>query len=93
VISFTPQPLYPERKSPCYPLDRRLSGLQSRSGRGGEEKNSQPLPGLEPDCNVHVDRKDDDKWQDEIIKLTARGKVRETSRGFWERRSIRLPAR
>jgi hypothetical protein len=36
------------RKEPCYPLDRRLSGPQSRSGRGGEEKNSQPLPGLEP---------------------------------------------
>jgi hypothetical protein len=33
--------------SPCYPLDRRLGGLQSRSGRGGEEKNSQPLPGIE----------------------------------------------
>jgi hypothetical protein len=29
-------------------LDRRLGGLQRRSGRGGEEKNSQPLPGLEP---------------------------------------------
>jgi hypothetical protein len=35
-------------KSPWYPLDRRLGGPQSRSGRGGEEKNSQPLPGLEP---------------------------------------------
>jgi hypothetical protein len=34
-------------KSPLCPLDRRLSGPQSRSGRGGEEKNSQPLPGLE----------------------------------------------
>jgi hypothetical protein len=29
-------------------LDRRLGGPQSRYGRGGEEKNSQPLPGLEP---------------------------------------------
>jgi hypothetical protein len=28
-------------------LDRRLDGPQSRSGRGGEEKNSQPLPGIE----------------------------------------------
>jgi hypothetical protein len=28
-------------------LDRRLGGPQSRSGRGDEEKNSQPLPGLE----------------------------------------------
>jgi hypothetical protein len=25
-----------------------MGGPQSRSGRGGEEKNSQPLPGIEP---------------------------------------------
>jgi len=37
-------PLYPQGKSPWYPLDRRLGGLQSPSGRGGEEKNSQSLP-------------------------------------------------
>jgi hypothetical protein len=30
------------------PLDRRLGGLQRRSRRGGEQKNSQSLPGLEP---------------------------------------------
>jgi hypothetical protein len=30
------------------PLDRRLRGPQSRSEHGGEEKNSQPLPGLKP---------------------------------------------
>jgi hypothetical protein len=36
-----PVSLYPQGKSPQYPLDRRLSGPQSRSGRGGEEKNSQ----------------------------------------------------
>jgi hypothetical protein len=47
VVSFTPRPLYSQGKSPFYPLDRRLGGPQSRSGRGGEEKNSQPLPGLE----------------------------------------------
>jgi hypothetical protein len=29
-------------------LDRRLGGLQSKSGHSGEEKNSQPLPELEP---------------------------------------------
>jgi hypothetical protein len=34
-------------KNPCYTLDRRLGGPQSRSGRGAEEKNSHPLPGLE----------------------------------------------
>jgi hypothetical protein len=38
----------PQGKSPWYPLDRRLGGPQSRSGRGGEEKNSQPPPGIEP---------------------------------------------
>jgi len=40
--------LYPQGKSPWYPLDRRLGGNQSRSGRSGEEKNSQPPPGIEP---------------------------------------------
>jgi hypothetical protein len=48
VVSSTPRPLYPQGKRPWYPLHRRLGGSQSRSGRGGEEKNSQPLLGLEP---------------------------------------------
>jgi hypothetical protein len=38
----------PQEKSPLYPLDRRLAGPNSRSGHGGKEKNSQPLPELEP---------------------------------------------
>jgi hypothetical protein len=38
--------LYPQGKSPWYPLDRRLGGPQSRSGRDGGEKNSQPPPGI-----------------------------------------------
>jgi hypothetical protein len=29
-------------------LDRRLGGPQNPLGRGGEEKNSQPPPGIEP---------------------------------------------
>jgi hypothetical protein len=33
----------PPGKDTRYPLDRRLGGPQSQSGRGGEEKNSQPL--------------------------------------------------
>jgi hypothetical protein len=39
--------LYRQGESPWYPLDRRLGELQSRSGRGSEEKNSHFLPGLE----------------------------------------------
>jgi hypothetical protein len=42
VVSFTPRPLYPQGKSPSYPLNRRLGGPQSRSGHGSIEKNSQP---------------------------------------------------
>jgi len=42
MTSFKPQPIYPR-----YPLDRRLGGPQSRSGRGGEGKNSQPPPETE----------------------------------------------
>jgi hypothetical protein len=37
-----PATLLPGKK-PRHPLDRRLGGSQSRSGRGGEEKNS-PFP-------------------------------------------------
>jgi hypothetical protein len=43
MVSFMPRLLYPS-----YPLDRKLGGLQSRFGGGGEEKNSQPLLGLKP---------------------------------------------
>jgi hypothetical protein len=39
---------FPQGKSRWYPLDRRLGGPQSSSGRDGKEKNSQPQPGLEP---------------------------------------------
>jgi len=38
-----PRPLYPRRKSPRYPLDRRLDGTQNRCE---EEKNPQPPPGI-----------------------------------------------
>jgi hypothetical protein len=38
----------PPRKGSLYPSDKRLGGTQSRSGRGDEEKNSQPLPGIQP---------------------------------------------
>jgi hypothetical protein len=33
VVSFTPRQLYPRRRRPRYPLNRRLGGPQSRSGR------------------------------------------------------------
>jgi hypothetical protein len=36
VVSFTP-----EERTPWYRLDKSVSGPQSRSGRGGEEKNSE----------------------------------------------------
>jgi hypothetical protein len=48
VVSFRPRTFYHQGKSPWYPLDRRLGGPHNQSGRGGKEKNSQPLPGLEP---------------------------------------------
>jgi hypothetical protein len=48
VVSFTARPLYFRGKSPWYPLNWTLGGPQSRFGRGGGEKNSQPPPGIEP---------------------------------------------
>jgi hypothetical protein len=38
----------PQRTSPWYLLDRRPGGPRNLSGRSGEEKNFQPLTGLEP---------------------------------------------
>jgi hypothetical protein len=46
VVSFTPQPLYPLGNSLRYPLDRKLGGLQSRSGLC-EGQTLFPLPGIE----------------------------------------------
>jgi hypothetical protein len=43
VFSFTPEPLYPRGKSFLYPLNRRLGGPQSRSGRHAEEKILAPM--------------------------------------------------
>jgi len=43
-----PSLIYPQGKGLWYSADRRLGGPQSWSGHGGEEKNSQPLPGLKP---------------------------------------------
>jgi hypothetical protein len=52
VVSFTPRALYTQGKSPWYPLDRRLGGPQSRSGRGGEEKF--PRPRQESESNLRT---------------------------------------
>jgi hypothetical protein len=51
VVSFTPRQFYTQGNSSYYSLGRKLGGPQSRSGRGGEENNSQPLLGLEPPRN------------------------------------------
>jgi hypothetical protein len=67
VVSFTPRPLYPQGRSPWYSLARRLGGPQSLSGRGGEEKNSQPLPGLEPPIIQPVDQ----RYTPELSRLTV----------------------
>jgi hypothetical protein len=48
MVSFTLRMFYPQGNNPWYPLYRRIGGPKRRSGRGGEEKNSQSLPGIEP---------------------------------------------
>ena len=39
---------FTHEKEPCYPLHRRLGGLQRWYGRYGEAKNILPLPGFKP---------------------------------------------
>jgi hypothetical protein len=41
-VSFTPRSLYPQGKIPRYQLDRRMGRPQSRSGRGGSCRESNP---------------------------------------------------
>jgi hypothetical protein len=52
MASFTPLMLYPQGRSPRYPLDRRLGGPQSQSGHREEEKNL-TLSGIEPRPPAH----------------------------------------
>jgi hypothetical protein len=49
MVSFTPPQLYPQGKSPRYPLDRRLGGTQSRYGHCVEGKSSKPRQESNPD--------------------------------------------
>jgi len=53
VVSFTPQLLYPQGKSPQYPLDRRLDGAHIESGHSGEEENSLPCQKSNPGHPAH----------------------------------------
>jgi hypothetical protein len=48
VVNFTRQPLYPRGKNLPAPIGLESGWAQSRSGRSGEERNSQPLAGIEP---------------------------------------------
>ena len=47
MVNFTPRLSYPGVRTP-YLLNRILDGLESVSGRFGEEKNLFPFPGFEP---------------------------------------------
>jgi hypothetical protein len=48
MVSFTPRPLYPRRKSPWYSLNRRVGVPRIRSGRCGVEENLMPLLVIHP---------------------------------------------
>jgi hypothetical protein len=48
VVSFIRWLLYPQGKSPWYPLDRRLGRPQSQSGHGGKEKILSPFHEMNP---------------------------------------------
>jgi len=47
-ISFMPQPLYSQKRSPSYSLDRRLGGLQSWPECSVKGRKSLPLLGIRP---------------------------------------------
>jgi hypothetical protein len=86
VISFTPRPLYPQEESPWYPQDRRLGRPQSRSGSGGE-KNSQPLPGLEPLIIQPVAQRYTTELSRLLMKRETRRKKQERKK--WRRKKVK----
>jgi hypothetical protein len=43
IVSFTPRPLYPQRKNPGYPLDMRLGGPHGQFGCCGNEEKFAPV--------------------------------------------------
>jgi hypothetical protein len=81
VVSLTPRPLYPQGKNPWYPLDWRLGIPHSRSRNGGEEKNSQPLLGLEPPTikPIAQDRTIKEQWRDFSVCLKWPVRIRSRS--------------
>jgi hypothetical protein len=79
-----PRPLYPQEKNPWYPLDRRLGGPQSRSGRGGEEilyltKHyvMKTYGGIDPRILNLVNRW---RW---VVSFIPRKKQKQSSRGLF----------
>jgi hypothetical protein len=94
VVSFTLRPLYPQGKSRRYPLDRRLGGPQSRSGRRGEEKildptgtrNSDPLV-VQPVASHYTDRAIPAKGYEKLVM--TEGKLKGLVRTGLEIRATR----
>jgi hypothetical protein len=68
----------PQRKKPWCPPDRRLGGTQSQSRRGGEEKNSQPPPGLELPIIQPVAQ----RYTTELSRLRCKGNVKTWNLGI-----------
>jgi hypothetical protein len=86
VVSFRPQPLYPQGKIPWYPWDMRLGGSYSMSGRGGE-KNCQPPSGLEHPIIQPVAQ----RYTTELSP--ARPTFEYTSHWYWDPRMEYSPSR
>jgi hypothetical protein len=52
MVNLTPRLLYSRGWNLLYPLRTKLGGPQSQSGRGGEKKEPEPLPGVEPRLSI-----------------------------------------
>jgi hypothetical protein len=72
----TPAALPCQGKRSWYQLDRRLNGPQSRSRRGDEEKNFQPLPGIEPLIIEPVDQSSTTELSRFFIQLEYFSKIK-----------------
>jgi hypothetical protein len=79
VVSFTTLPLYLQGKSPFCTLDRRLGGLQNRSGRGGEKNRLRVCEKKVLRADFETNNKDvTGSWKNCIlIKVKVKGKCQQ----------------
>jgi hypothetical protein len=83
VVSFTSRPLYPQGKSPWYPLDRKLGGARNRVYMG--LKFSRTLWGKNIDWGFKVVKVSENPQKHPALYSRSAGYVKDEKMGKWRK--------